>query len=243
MRLVKAVLFDLDGTLVDSLPELYHGVHTVLSDMGLKAPSQEAVGAMIGRGILVLVQRLCAALGIAVETEQGRDLFDRLLKAWSESGGRHMAFYPGVIEGVEQLKDKGIRVALVTNKQRSLTVEFLQSRGLESLFDTVVAGDDCPNNKPAPDMLIRAMTEMNVCASETVMVGDSPERCCWRAVRPGFRWLWLRRIQRGRKHCRLGPRGGIHPRLSERKKGVRAGSWPQADCNLLKARILIDPRG
>lgn len=173
MRLVKAVLFDLDGTLVDSLPELYHGVHTVLSDMGLKAPSQEAVGAMIGRGILVLVQRLCAALGIAVESEQGRDLFDRLLKAWSESGGRHMVFYPGVIEGVEQLKDKGIRVALVTNKQRSLTVEFLQSRGLESLFDTVVAGDDCPNNKPAPDMLIRAMTEMNVCASETVMVGDS----------------------------------------------------------------------
>lgn len=173
MRLVKAVLFDLDGTLVDSLPELYHGVHTVLSDMGLKAPSQEAVGAMIGRGILVLVQRLCAALGIAVESEQGRDLFDRLLKAWSESGGRHMPFYPGVIEGVEQLKDKGIRVALVTNKQRSLTVEFLQSRGLESLFDTVVAGDDCPNNKPAPDMLIRAMTEMNVCASETVMVGDS----------------------------------------------------------------------
>ncbi len=173
MRLVKAVLFDLDGTLVDSLPELYHGVHTVLSDMGLKAPSQEAVGAMIGRGILVLVQRLCAALGIAVESEQGRDLFDRLLKAWSESGGRHMAFYPGVIEGVEQLKGKGIRVALVTNKQRSLTVEFLQSRGLESLFDTVVAGDDCPNNKPAPDMLIRAMTEMNVCASETVMVGDS----------------------------------------------------------------------
>lgn len=173
MRLVKAVLFDLDGTLVDSLPELYHGVHTVLSDMGLKAPSQEAVGAMIGRGILVLVQRLCAALGIAVESEQGRDLFDRLLKAWSESGGRHMAFYLGVIEGVEQLKDKGIRVALVTNKQRSLTVEFLQSRGLESLFDTVVAGDDCPNNKPAPDMLIRAMTEMNVCASETVMVGDS----------------------------------------------------------------------
>lgn len=173
MRLVKAVLFDLDGTLVDSLPELYHGVHTVLSDMGLKAPSQEAVGAMIGRGILVLVQRLCAALGISVESEQGRDLFDRLLKAWSESGGRHMAFYPRVIEGIEQLKDKGIRVALVTNKQRSLTVEFLQSRGLESLFDTVVAGDDCPNNKPAPDMLIRAMTEMNVCASETVMVGDS----------------------------------------------------------------------
>ena len=111
MRLVKAVLFDLDGTLVDSLPELYHGVHTVLSDMGLKAPSQEAVGAMIGRGILVLVQRLCAALGIAVESEQGRDLFDRLLKAWSESGGRRKLIWRNwdtnyLEELVEQIESK-----------------------------------------------------------------------------------------------------------------------------------------
>ena len=173
MRLVKAVLFDLDGTLVDSLPELYHGVHTVLSDMGLKAPSQEAVGAMIGRGILVLVQRLCAALGIAVESEQGRDLFDRLLKAWSESGGRHMAFYPGVIEGVEKTQGQGHQGGACDEQAEKPHGRLPQSRGLESLFDTVVAGDDCPNNKPAPDMLIRAMTEMNVCASETVMVGDS----------------------------------------------------------------------
>lgn len=186
MRLVKAVLFDLDGTLVDSLPELYHGVHTVLSDMGLKAPSQEAVGAMIGRGILVLVQRLCAALGIAVESEQGRDLFDRLLKAWSESGGRHMAFYPGVIEGVEQLKDKGIRVALVTNKQRSLTVEFLQSRGLESLFDTVVAGDDCPNNKACS-----RHADSSHDRDERLCVGNrhggrQPERCAGGPCGGGF---------------------------------------------------------
>ena len=134
MRLVKAVLFDLDGTLVDSLPELYHGVHTVLSDMGLKAPSQEAVGAMIGRGILVLVQRLCAALGIAVESEQGRDLFDRLLKAWSESGGRHMAFYPGVIEGVEQLKGAPVR-ADDLRAGAALVIAGLMARGVTEIYE------------------------------------------------------------------------------------------------------------
>ena len=171
MRLVKAVLFDLDGTLVDSLPELYHGVHTVLSDMGLKAPSQEAVGAMIGRGILVLVQRLCAALGIAVESEQGRDLFDRLLKAWSESGGRHMAFYPGVIEGVEQLKGAPVRAddlragaaMIIAGLIAKGTTEIEEishiDRGYENIVEklTGLGADIRRVDRPEPDDISRAV--------------------------------------------------------------------------------------
>lgn len=173
MQNVKAVLFDLDGTLVDSLPEIYQGVSKAVSSMGYKVPSEAAVGAMIGRGMGVLVDRLCNHLGIDVTSETRQTLFSRLLDAWEEAGGRYVTFYPGVVDAIVALRAQGVKTALVTNKLRSLTVEFIESRGIAHLFDAVVAGDDCPKNKPAPDMLLRAMDILKVDASQAIMVGDS----------------------------------------------------------------------
>ncbi len=173
MQNVKAVLFDLDGTLVDSLPEIYQGVSKAVSSMGYKVPSEAAVGAMIGRGMGVLVDRLCNHLEIDVTSETRQTLFSRLLDAWEEAGGRYVTFYPGVVDAIVALRAQGVKTALVTNKLRSLTVEFIESRGIAHLFDAVVAGDDCPKNKPAPDMLLRAMDILKVDASQAIMVGDS----------------------------------------------------------------------
>lgn len=173
MRNVKAVLFDLDGTLVDSLPEIYQGVENAVSSLGYETPDKDAVAAMVGRGIGVLVDRLCRHLQIEVPSVEREELFFRLLTAWETSAGRYVVFYPGVIDGIVALRSRGVKIALVTNKLRSLTEDFLEERKLEYLFDVVVAGDDCPKNKPAPDMLLKALEVLNVDASSAVMVGDS----------------------------------------------------------------------
>ena len=173
MQKVKAVLFDLDGTLVNSLPEIYQGVSKAVASLGYQVPSEVVVSAMIGRGISVLVDRLCVHLGISLTSEARQTLFSRLLAAWEEAGGRYVTFYPGVMDAIVALRAKGVKPALVTNKIHSLTVEFIEGRGIAHLFDAVVAGDDCPNNKPAPDMLFKALEMLEVDAAEAIMVGDS----------------------------------------------------------------------
>ena len=171
MMSVKAVLFDLDGTLVDSLPEIYEGVRRTSADMGYTPPTQKQVGDMIGRGPGVLVDRVCGLLGF--DDTGRREFMDRLVDNWAETDGRLITFYPGVLDGLRMLRRAGVKTALVTNKLRSLTVSFLRYREIEPLFDAVVAGDDCAKNKPAPDMLIKALEELGVSAADAVMVGDS----------------------------------------------------------------------
>ncbi len=173
MVAVKAVLFDLDGTLVDSLPELYEGVRRSLEELGFPVPEKEAVRDMIGRGVSVLVDRLRSHLQLTDAELTHAALLSLLVKHWAQTNGSYTTFYPGVLDGIAALRAADIRVGLVTNKWRDLTMEFLQARGIRELFDVVVAGDDCPHNKPAPDMLLKAIETLKVDAAQTIMVGDS----------------------------------------------------------------------
>jgi phosphoglycolate phosphatase len=169
---VKAVLFDFDGTLVDSLPEIYGGVAKAVRSFGLEPPSKEEVAAMIGRGVTVLSERVCERLGRS-DPAFSKAMLDKILDCWAETNGRLIEFFPGVLDAVAALRAKGVKTALVTNKLRSLTLAFLKERGADGYFDTVVAGDDCEHNKPAPDMLFKALKDLGCYASEAVMVGDS----------------------------------------------------------------------
>lgn len=173
MPKIKAVLFDLDGTLVDSLPELYDGVRRALLEIGQPVPSQDAVRDMIGRGVSVLAERVRQYLHLTDNDVTQETLLGLFVKYWALSDGRQTTFFPGVLEAMTTLKSQGISVGLVTNKWRELTLEFLAQRGLQTFFDVIIAGDDCPRNKPAPDMLLKAMETLHVLPVETVMVGDS----------------------------------------------------------------------
>lgn len=172
MLRVKAVLFDFDGTLVDSLPEIYGGVAKAVRSFGLEPPGKEEVAAMIGRGVTVLSERVCERLGRG-DPDLCRAMLERILDCWAETNGRNIVFFPGILEAIADLRAKGVKTALVTNKQRSLTLAFLKERSAEGYFDAVVAGDDCEHNKPAPDMLFKALRDLGCDASEAVMVGDS----------------------------------------------------------------------
>lgn len=171
----KAVLFDLDGTLVDSLPDIHAGVCALAQRRGLPQPPIEDVAAMIGKGIRVLVARLAdwwCARGIKAETPDPETLLPELIEVWSGMPDLVRPI-PGAFEAVRALRAVGIRTALVTNKIRERTVEYLERHDLEDAFDAVVTASDCARAKPAPDMLLKAAEMLGVEPQACIMVGDS----------------------------------------------------------------------
>ena len=173
--MIRAALFDLDGTLVSSLPELAKGVEMLSRELGAPVPPEAVVGDMIGGGVRVLIDRLFLwwqGAG-AKELPDFESTLQRLVAIWSGMSGDLIREIPGAFAGVQSLKEAGISVWLVTNKERGLTEAFLRERGIDALFNGLVAAGDCAHPKPAPDMLIKAITSAGAEASEAVMVGDS----------------------------------------------------------------------
>lgn len=169
---LKAFLFDLDGTLVSSLPELAGGVNEALVALGREPLAEDAIGAMIGKGLPVLCDKVALAAGLTAEGERDR-LWREMLTAMSKSDGARVAVLPGVEEALKNLKRAGYKLALVTNKRRDLTVSFIKTRGWTATFDALVCGDDCARAKPAPDMVLKALEDLKVSREDAVMVGDS----------------------------------------------------------------------
>lgn len=172
----KAVLFDLDGTLVDSLPELHEGVARTAREFGLREPDSYVTARMIGKGIKVLAERLAAWWRELEPLPEGVDtttIVERLSANWCAMTGERVRPLPGAFEAVRALRCAGVRTALVTNKIRPLTEAFLESRGVADAFDAVLTGSDVERLKPEPDMLLAALKALGIAPGEAVMVGDS----------------------------------------------------------------------
>ena len=170
----KAILFDLDGTLVDSATDLAIALKNTFLVMGLKPHSELKVRQWIGNGVNKLIHRgLTNSMdGIAEETEfaKTREIFN---EAYMNQIGEESELYPGVTAELENFKKAGIKTACITNKDRNFTLQVLEKIEIKKYFDVVVCGDDLDNKKPSPEPLLFAAKKLSVSAVECLMIGDS----------------------------------------------------------------------
>ena len=167
----RAVIFDLDGTLADSAGEIAAALNAALAELGLAPLPLDAVAAMVGRGVRVLVERALARHG-APDVDRD-DAVARFERHYAAIVGTEARLFNGVREGLERLRDARIPMAVVTNKPRAFTLKLLERLGVAQFFDAIVAGDDGVRAKPAGDMLVAACRALGVPVAQALMVGDS----------------------------------------------------------------------
>lgn len=171
---IELVQFDLDGTLINSMPQLRQAINKMLTDSGFAAANETLVCHWVGNGADMLVQRaLTHVLGRAPsvdEQQRGRDAFD---EAYADTGKQGIALYPGVIDTLQQLKNAGKTLALVTNKPYRFVPAILASTGLAPYFSSVLGGDSLAQKKPDPAPLLHVCQTLGINPEQSLMVGDS----------------------------------------------------------------------
>ncbi|MEM5550280.1 phosphoglycolate phosphatase [Pseudoalteromonas neustonica] len=169
----EAALFDLDGTLVDSVYDLYIAMNLTLSALAFPIVSQRLVESWVGNGIDVLVKRgLSGDMQISEHLDSA--LADKAIALfyghYEQQVGEYSVLYQHVETGLAALR--GMPKALITNKARRFTEKLLDKLALTSHFDVIVCGDDMAK-KPSPEPLLFACQQLNVQASQAIMIGDS----------------------------------------------------------------------
>lgn len=166
-------MFDLDGTLLNTAPEIAQAANAMLADMGLPALPYAQIKSYIGEGAQMLIQRcLAGALNNEPEPtllEKAQPLF---FARYADNVTNSLPF-DGVQAGLEMLKQRNLKLACVTNKPEKFTHPLLAASGLAEFFEVVVSGDTLPKKKPDPIQLHHICAEFNVMEMEAMLVGDS----------------------------------------------------------------------
>lgn len=170
-----AVLLDLDGTLLDTIPDLAHAVNAMRVDLSLPALPQETIATFVGKGVDNLVQRTLAAdlNGSAVPQplfDQGRASF---YKHYHLVNGTKSVLFEGVLTGLQVLRDMGLALAVVTNKPTEFTLPLLERTGLACFMQAVVCGDTLPERKPHPAPMLHACALLQSSPARSLAIGDS----------------------------------------------------------------------
>ena len=168
------VLIDVDGTLVDSVPDLAFCVDEMMKQLDMPVRGEAAVREWVGNGVIRLTER---ALTNDLDGYPDKELFAKAMpifnELYAENTSKRSKLYPGVAEGMAYLKESGFIIGCVTNKVAQFTIPLLKDLGLHDEFKTIICGDTLEKKKPDPAPLLHAAEQLGVKPEESLMLGDS----------------------------------------------------------------------
>ncbi len=167
------LIFDLDGTLIDSSDDIAWSANRTLEYMGYRERPLESIKEHIGWGVKNLLEKLMP--------QESNERIEEARRKFLEYYGGHLIvatrLYPGVMDTLRYFRDRKKHMAVVTNKPEALTHGIIEGLGLERFFDVVVGGDTVGNKKPHPEPVIKVLDRLGIPPDRAVFVGDSPVDC------------------------------------------------------------------
>ena len=169
MTPIRSVTIDLDGTLLDTVPDLAAAANGMMRELGRPEFPIDVVASFVGRGIPKLVERCLPDLDAAA-VALAQDIFRR---HYAIENGRRSTLFPGVLEGLQAFRAAGLPMAVITNKAATFTEPLLLATALAPWFGFAVSGDSLPEKKPHPMPLLHACERMGTRPAENLHIGDS----------------------------------------------------------------------
>ena len=175
MTTFKAVLLDLDGTLMDTIPDLAQSANAMRVEMGMTPLREDVIATFVGKGLDNLVRRTLGGSLDPADPEPA--LYARARESFTRHyhlvNGDKAIVFDGVIDGLRALRDQNLKLAVVTNKPTEFTLPLLERTGIAGMFEAVVCGDTCERKKPDPMPMRHACSLLGVAADQAVAIGDS----------------------------------------------------------------------
>ena len=172
LHALDAAIVDLDGTMIDTVGDFVAALNSTLAELSLPAVAAQTVGTLVGKGSEHLIQSVLHHVG-ASGAELYEQAFARYQHHYLAINGRHSTVYAGVVDGLQALRARGLRLACLTNKPTAFAVPLLAAKGLDGYFELVFGGDAFERKKPDPLPLLKTCEAMGTAPARTLMIGDS----------------------------------------------------------------------